>query len=110
MAGAGAVLVSSPPARPGLGIGVTAGGLENPAQQQALQLVAGEWDQPGRWRCRGVFAGGEDDEQGVGQHGQQRPASPGQPAAHLVLIEAGQALATLETLLYRPPPPGDRDQ
>src|SRR3954470_11225221 len=98
MAGAGAVLVSSPPSRPVLGIGVTAGGLDDPAQQEALPLVAGEWDQAGRWRCRGVFAGGEDDEQGVGEHGQQRPASPGQPAAHLVLIEAGQTLASLEAL------------
>jgi hypothetical protein len=62
VAGPGAVLVSSPPPGPGLGIGGSAGGFEDPADEQALELVAGERDQPGRWRFRGVFAGGENDE------------------------------------------------
>src|SRR3954464_4450819 len=110
VAGAGAVLVSSPPAGTRLGGGWAAGGFENPVEKQVLQLVAGQGDQSGRWRPRGVFAGGEDDEQRVGQHRQQRPASPGQPAAYLVFIEAGQALAGLEVLLHRPPPSGDGDQ
>src|SRR4051794_16784505 len=110
MTGAGAVLVSSPPAGPGLGIGGATAGFDDPAQEQALQLVAGQRDQPRRWRSGGVFAGGEDDEQRVGQHGQQGPAPPGQPAAHLMLVQAGQPLSTLETLLHRPSPSGDGDQ
>ena len=56
-----------------------------------------------------MFARGEDGEQAVGEHRQQRPAPPGQPAADLVPIQAGQALAALKGLLDRPAS-GDRDQ
>ena len=57
-----------------------------------------------RWRV----AGGEDDEQGVSEHRRQRPRPTGLPAAHLVVVEAGQVLAALEAFLHCPPPPGDR--
>jgi hypothetical protein len=108
--GAGAVLMSSPPEGPGLRIGGLAGRLENQAGEPPLDFAAGQRDQPGRWGCDGVFAGGEDGEQGVGEHRQQRSASPGQPAAHLVLIQAGQALAALEGLLDGPAASDDGHQ
>jgi len=41
VADADAVLVSSPPSGPGLRIGGSAGRFDDPAQQQALQFVAG---------------------------------------------------------------------
>ena len=46
----------------------------------------------------------------MGQHGQGGPAVPGTPAAHLVLVQATQALAGLEALLHRPARSGDFDQ
>jgi Transposase, Mutator family len=46
-----------------------------------VAALGGSRDQPCRWRPGGVFAGGEDDEQCVGQHGQRGPAPPGQPVA-----------------------------
>ena len=54
-----------------------------------------------RWRRRW---------RGRRQHGQGDPPVPGGPAAHLVLIQAGQALAVREVLLDRPAKPGDLDQ
>src|ERR1035438_10032658 len=64
---------------------------------------------PGR-RAAGGFDGGGDGEDGGAEHGQGDPPVPGGPAAHLVLIQAGQAFAGLEVLLDRPAKPGDLDQ
>jgi hypothetical protein len=58
----------------------------------------------------GVVAGGDDREQGVGDHGEQGPAPPGGQAPDLMLIEPSQALDGLERLLHRPAPAGDADQ
>jgi hypothetical protein len=44
------------------------------------------------------FGGGDHREQGVGEHGQQRPSPRGQPAADLVFVQAGQALPGVEIL------------
>lgn len=46
-------------------------------------------DQPWLWWVLGAFGGGDDREQGVGEHREQGPAPPCQPAAELVLIEPG---------------------
>jgi hypothetical protein len=59
---AGAVLVSSPPFEPGVRIGGAACWFDDQAGEHPLEFVAGERDQPGRWRCSGVFVGGENGE------------------------------------------------
>ena len=59
---------------------------------------------------RVVFGGGGDGEEGGGEHGEGDPPVPGGPAADLVLVQAGQALAGLEVLLDGPAQPGDLDQ
>jgi hypothetical protein len=54
------VLVSSSPVGPGFWVGGSSGGFDDPAEEQALELVAGQRDKPGRWGCGGVFGGGQD--------------------------------------------------
>ena len=80
------------------------------AAKQVLKFVAGQRDQPVWWRVLGAFGGGQDGEEGVGEHGEGDPAVPGTPAADLVLIQPGEALAGLEGLLHGPAAPGDPDQ
>lgn len=46
-------------------------------------------------------------EQGVREHGQQRPALPGGPAADLVLVEPGRTFGGLEGFLNGPAASGD---
>jgi hypothetical protein len=72
-------------------------------------FVAGQSDQ--RWLCwvLGVFGGGDDCELGVGEHREQGPAPPGQPAADLVLIESGQAFGGLKVLFDGPSASRDPD-
>jgi hypothetical protein len=77
-------------------------------REQVLDLVAGQADQPGRWRVAGTVRGREHHEEGVGDHGQGGPAVPGAPATNLMLIQADQALAGLDALLDRPAASGDR--
>ncbi len=67
-------------------------GLDNECDEQALDLVAGEWDQLTWPGVVDVFVGANDGEEGVGEHGEGDPAAPGGVAADLVLIEPGQAL------------------
>ena len=55
-------------------------------------------------------AGAGDGEERRGEHGQDRVAVPGGPAADLVLVEPGLGLGDREGLLDTPPPPGDPDQ
>jgi hypothetical protein len=57
-----------------------------------------------------VLKGGGDGEDGSGEHGQGDPPVPGGPAADLVLVEAGEALAGLEVLLDGPAEPRDPDE
>src|SRR5215203_2219060 len=57
-----------------------------------------------------VFGQGRHHQEGVGEHRQGGPAVPRPPAAHLMLVQAAQALAGLKTLFHRPTPPGDFDQ
>ena len=67
---------------------------------QVLDLVAGQSGQTRRRWTAGLH--GRHDQEGVGEHGQGGPAVPGAPAAHLVLVQADQALAGLEALLNLP--------
>ncbi len=106
MAGSGAVLVAAAP-----------GGPAQPVRQavfcwgeQAGDLVAGQQNQVWRVWAAGAFEGGGDGEARGGEHGQGDPPVPGGPAADLMFIQAGQALAGLEVLLDRPAEPGDVDQ
>ena len=61
-----------------------------------------------RWGCREAGAG--DGEERRGEHGQDRVAVPGGPAADLVLIEPGLGLGDREGFLDAPPASGDADQ
>jgi hypothetical protein len=78
--------------------------------EQVLDLVAGHCDQPGRCRVAGAFDEGDDDQEGVGEHGQGGPAVPGAPAADLMLVQADQAFGGLEAFLDGPAASGDPDQ
>jgi hypothetical protein len=49
-------------------------------------------------------------QEGVGKHRQGGPAVPGAPAAHLVLVQATQALAGLAALPDPPMPARDPNQ
>src|SRR5215211_7348064 len=91
------------------------GGLDQPrcgdqGGEQVLNLVAGQRDEPQRWWVAGVLGDRGHHQEGVRQHGQGHPAVPRAPAADLMLVQAAQALAGLERLLYPPAGPGDPDQ
>jgi hypothetical protein len=89
-----------------------AGRLYRVDDQQAEQrgdFVAGDRDLIFSWRG-GALGGGGDGEESQGEQGQGGPPLPGVPAADLVLIQPGQALAGLEIFLRGPPDPGDLDQ
>jgi hypothetical protein len=75
------------------------GGTDEQRGEQVLDLVAGQADQPGRWRMPGTIGGRKHHQDGVGNHGQGGPAIPGAPAADLMLVQATKALAGLEALL-----------
>ena len=70
--------------------------------EQVLDLVAGDRDQLGWWWPLGALGQGCDDQEGVGEHRQGGPAVPGPPAAHLMLVQAAQALAGLKALFNLP--------
>ena len=76
MADLGAMLVSSAPVGPGERAGEGACGFDDQDGEQSADLVAGQRDQPAiGWKLIGL--GGEDGEQGVGDHREQGPAPPG---------------------------------
>jgi hypothetical protein len=91
-------------------VGEPAGGFGDQFGEQVSDLVAGQGDQTLGWWMLGALGCGDDREQGVGEHGQQGPAPPGQPATNLVFIEPGQAFAGLKTLLDSPSPTSHPDQ
>ncbi|MBA9006294.1 hypothetical protein HNR21_005176 [Actinomadura cellulosilytica] len=70
--------------------------------KQVLDLIAGQRDETDGGRA-GVFGCADDDQEGVGEHGEGDPAGPGGVAAQLVLVQAGQSLLGLEGLLHPPP-------
>jgi hypothetical protein len=82
--------------------GRVVGGPGEQGGEQVLDLVAGERDQRGWCRVAGAFGQRGDDQEGVGEHGERGPPVPGAPAAHLVLVQAAQALAGLKRL-FNPP-------
>jgi len=90
--------------------GPAAGGVDDEDREQSADVVAGQRDQPVGSGAVGVLGDGDDHEQGVGEHGEQGPALPGDPAADLVFVEPGQTLTGLEGLLDRPSPARDPDQ
>ena len=73
--------------------------LDGEAGEEAGDLVAGQRDLPDWVRGAEGFEGGGDGEDGGGEHGQGDPPVPGGPAADLMLVQAGEALAGLEVFL-----------
>jgi hypothetical protein len=102
--------MSSSPQRPAPSVAGISDGDGNEGGEQVLDLVVGDRDQPGWCRVAGAFGQDGDDQEGVGKHGQRGLAVPGAPAVDLVLVQATQALASLEGLLDPPAPAGDVDQ
>src|SRR5271170_2638295 len=84
--------------------------LDGEAGEEVGDLVAGQRDLPGRVRGTEGFECGSDGEDGGGEHGEGDPPVPGGPAADLVLVQPGDALAGLEVFLDGPAEPGDADQ
>ncbi len=72
--------------------------------EQMLDLVAGERDQIVRLWVMEALGGCGHGEEDVGKHREGDPAVPRGPAADLVFVESGQALARLKGLLHRPAP------
>src|ERR1700685_3980721 len=109
-AGPGAVLVAASPVGPAEAVPGVVARWGSHCGEEVGDLVASQRDLPGRGWGAGGFDGGGDGEDGGAGHGQGDPPVPGGPAAQLVLIQAGQALAGLEVLLDRPAKPSDLDQ
>jgi hypothetical protein len=99
VAGFGAVLVASSPVWPSDRVSVVVRVLDGEAGEEVGDLVAGQRDLPGGGRGVEGFEGGSDGEDGGGEHGEGDPPVPGGPAADLVLVQAGDALAGLEVFL-----------
>jgi hypothetical protein len=74
VAGAGAGLVPASPERPAQPVDGVSGGSGQQRGEQLLGLVAGQ---------------GRDHQEGLGEHGQGRPAVQGVPAAELMLVQVG---------------------
>ena len=102
VAGFSAVLVASPPGGPSQAVPGVPGWLDDQRAEQRGDLVAGKRDLIVWWRM-GVFGGGGEGEECQGEHGQGGPPVPGGPAADLMLVQAGEALAGLEVFLNPPP-------
>jgi hypothetical protein len=96
--------------RPAQPVGQMAQRSGGQADEQVAVLVAGERDQLGRWWVADTLDESDDDQEGVGEHGQGHPAVPAAPAADLVLVQAAQSLAGLGRLLYPPAGSGNLDQ
>jgi hypothetical protein len=61
--------------------------------------IAGELYVAVRYGAAGVFVRADDGQEGTREHGEGDPAGPGCVAAHLVLVQDGQARSGLEELL-----------
>src|SRR5213594_3544814 len=87
VAGLGSGLVPAAPARPVQPVIDSVGGVGDHSGEQSPDFVAGQRDQ-----ClvgvAGAFAGGDDGEDGVGEHDQGGVPVPGIPAAYLRLVQA----------------------
>lgn len=67
MTGLRSGLMAASPSRPVEPKGRITHGPDEDCREQALDLVAGEWDQPGRGGTAGVLVGRDDREEGVGE-------------------------------------------
>ena len=103
MTRSGAGLMASAPLGPAAAVAGVCQPVAGQAVHQALDLGQGERDQIGPGWLPGVFGGRDGGEEGVREHGQGGPAVPGREGADLMLVQAAQALAGLESLLNRPP-------
>jgi hypothetical protein len=69
MAGLGSGLVTPAPGGPGEPVGYLVHGPGDQGDEQSLDLVAGERDEPVRCGVPGLFDGADNGEEGVGEHG-----------------------------------------
>ena len=109
MTGFRAVLAAPPPGRPPQAVPGVRDWLDDQRAEQRGDLVAGGRDLIVCWWVAIVPGGGDDGEEGQGEHGQGGPPVLGVPAADLVFIQSGQSLARLEVFRGLPDP-GDLDQ
>src|SRR4051794_37087539 len=103
VAGQGALLVAASPGGPVQPVADGVDGVRDQFREQVPDFVNCQRNQLGV----GVgallaFVGGDDREQGMGEHDQGGVAVPGVPLADLVLVQTDLSFAGLETLLYRP--------
>src|SRR2546430_6042817 len=97
VAGSGAGLVRAPPSGPGQVETGRPGGVGDQLREQAPDFVHGQRDQPGfAARMSLMFVGGDDGQDGVGEHDQGGISVPGVPPSDLVLVEADSALRVLD--------------
>jgi hypothetical protein len=101
------VVVATPTAQ---SVSDLTGGPRDQCCEQALDLVAGHRDQPRRSGVAGTFGQGCHDQEGMGEHRQRDPPVARAPATDLTLVQADQALASLEAFLDGPAASGDIDQ
>src|SRR5215469_5592105 len=100
VAALGGVLVAAPPGGPAQPVPHVAAWPACRGGEKAGDLVTGQWDQPRRWRL-GVLGQRSDGQKRQREHGQGDPPVPGRPAAHLMLVERGQALLAGASLPQR---------
>ncbi len=114
MAGLGAGLVLAAPAGPGQPVSDGVDGVGDEFGEQAADFIDGQRDQFSVvWWSAGAFTGGDDGEDGVGEHDQGGVPVPGVEAADLMFVQPGGVLAGLEGGFdapaasgCRPPGPG----
>lgn len=108
MAGLGVGLVSAAPGGP---VQPVVDGVDR-ARDQSGEESSDLVERQGNQRRVGVvvaFAGGDDGEDGVGEHDQRGVPIPGVPAADLRLVQA-DALTGLETGFHSPSGSSDLDE
>src|SRR3954464_2872426 len=92
----GTVLVASSPCRPVQPVADGADAAGDQFCEEVADFVDGQRDHRFSGVAVVVFMGGDDGEDGVGEHGQGGVAVPGGPGADLVLGDTDLVFATLE--------------
>ncbi|OOV12078.1 hypothetical protein SM007_39505 [Streptomyces avermitilis] len=85
-------------------------GTDDECDEQALDLVAGQRQQPIGCGPTGMFLDADGDEEGVGEHRKGGPAGPGGIAADLVSSSPASPFPALEGLLHPPSGSGNPHQ
>jgi len=110
VAGLGSGLVAASPVGPAEPVKGVMDGLDDERDEQSLDLIAGERYEGVGFGVAVAFVRADNGEGGMREHGQGDPTGPGRVAADLVFVQCGQALASLEELLYPPSRSSDSHQ